>query len=263
MASATRGQRTWGFSHELQALGALWIRDFHIFQRERSRVISAIATPILWFFFLGFGFGQTISSAQLGGISYQKFIFPGVVSQAVLFGTVFNGLYIIWDRKLDVLKEVLAAPVSRTTIFFAKIAGGTTEAVLQSLIVLLIGIVVVGILPWGVPGALLVVMLLGAGFAGVGLTIGALLDSFEGFQVITTFLIFPIFFLSGALFQLKNLPWFLAYPSLVNPATYAVDALRGFLTGVHNFPFWLDFLALLIFDAVFVIIGTIAFRRMH
>lgn len=255
------------WNHEFRAVFAIWRREFKTFQREKSRVISSLATPILWILLVGTGFSATISPDELGGITYKQFLFPGVIAQAVLFGTVFYGMYIIWDKKLDVLKEILVAPVSRTSVFFGKVLGGSTESVIQGTILLAIGIAFFGVTPLGALGGLVIVLLLAIAFVSIGLFIGSFFDSMEGFQIIISFLLFPLFFLSGALFPVKSLaaesPW-LYWLIRANPATYAVDALRGLTLGPahHQFPLLLSVGVLVGFAGLMAVVGTWAFGRM-
>src|SRR5205809_1649172 len=115
---------------ELEGLYGIWLREFKVFQREKSRVISAVAQPIIWLFLLGGGIGASIDTSRIGDVDYQHFLFPGIVAMSTMFGTVFYGLYIVWDRKIDVLKEVLVAPISRITVFFGKVLGGATDALI-------------------------------------------------------------------------------------------------------------------------------------
>lgn len=256
--------RVHGWRGELQGLYALWLREVKVFQREKSRVVSALATPILWIVLVGSGFGATteFKSDTYAAFSYQEFMYPGVIAMAVLFGTVFYGLYIVWDRKLDVLKEVLVAPISRTTIFAGKVLGGSTESLIMGLILLTLGVVAFGVHPLHALGALPFVMLLAISFVSVGLFIGSFFESLEGFQVVVSFLVFPLFFLSGALYPLEGLPPWLMALTRLNPVSYAVDGLRGMLLGPHQFPYWLDFGVLLGFAAVFLVLGAWSFRRM-
>ncbi|HTD80887.1 MAG TPA: ABC transporter permease, partial [Thermoplasmata archaeon] len=111
---------------EIEGLYGIWLREFKVFQREKSRVVSAIAQPIIWLFLLGGGIGASIDTSRIGNVDYQHFLFPGIVAMSTMFGTVFYGLYIVWDRKIDVLKEILVAPISRITVFFGKVLGGAT-----------------------------------------------------------------------------------------------------------------------------------------
>lgn len=253
------------------ALYALWLREVKVFQREKSRVISAMASPILWLLLVGGGFSATTEFTvdAYAGYSYQEFMFPGVIAMAVLFGTVFYGLYIVWDRKMDVLKEVLVAPVSRITIFFGKVLGGSTESVIQGVILLVIGMVFFGVGAVNAVIALGFVLLLAIAFVAVGLFIGSFFESLEGFQVVVSFLVFPLFFLSGALYPLEGLPAWLMVLTSLNPATYAVDGLRGVLLstpgtldGPMQFSLVLDAAVLCAFAVVFLLAGAWSFRRM-
>jgi len=251
-------------SHELQAMYALWLREMKVFLREKTRIVSAIATPIVLIAAIGTGFGATTKfvDPRYAGISYETFMFPGILAMGVLFGTVFYGLNIVWDRKLDVLKEVLVAPVSRTTIFFGKVLGGSTQSIAQTAVLL-----VIGVLWWkfSAAGALLALFyaaLLAIAFVSVGLFLGSFFDSFEGFQFIVSFVTFPLFFLSGALYPLEGLPAWLSILTRLNPATYAVDGLRGALLGTFAFDPLLDAVVIGAFAGAFIVAGTWAFRRM-
>jgi ABC-2 type transport system permease protein len=247
---------------ELYAIFALWVREVLVFSREKPRVIAAIAQPLIWVGLVGTGFSSTIPASATGGVEYRAYLFGGTIAQTVLFGTVFFGMYIIWDRKQDVLKEVLVAPISRTSIFFGKVIGGATESLLQGVILLIIGMFLFGVTPLGALGALGFVVLLAVSFVSIGLTIGSFFDSFEGFQAILSFLLFPLFFLSGALFPTTNLPGWLSVLVGLNPVTYAVDGLRGATVGVHRFAYAVDVGVLLGFCLVTLAVGTWAFRRM-
>ncbi|MDD1674657.1 MAG: ABC transporter permease [Methanomicrobiales archaeon] len=256
-----------GTMSDLKGIYALWYREFKVFQRERSRVISSIINPLLWLLIIGGGLGSVIS---FGGVNYQSFIYPGVLIQSALFSAVFFGVYIVWDKKIDFLKEVLVSPMSRTSIFIGKILGGSTDTLLQSLILLILGFVfsLTGVMkglifsPVSVVIAGAFLVMTTAGLVAIGLIIGSQMESPEGFQLVVSFLIFPMFFLSGALFPIENLPGWLAPFVLLNPATYAVDGLRGALIGVNRFNIGLDFLVVTVFSLLMILIGTYAFRKM-
>jgi ABC-2 type transport system permease protein len=179
-----------------------------------------------------------------------------------MFGTVFYGLYIVWDRKIDVLKEILVAPISRITVFFGKVLGGATDALITVSILLVLGVALVGVAPVGVLSGLAVAVLLAIGMVSIGLTLGSFFESMEGFQVIVTFMVFPLFFLSAALYPLAGLDPVMASAVRANPVTYAVDAMRGVLIGQSYFPVWLDLSVVVLFDVTMVLIGAWAFRKM-
>jgi ABC-2 type transport system permease protein len=233
---------------EMEGLYALWYRELKVFLREKSRIISSLFTPLLWIVTLGTGLGSSVS---LGGINYQVFIFPGILTMTVLFSSIFFGLYIVWDKKIDFFKEVLVAPLSRLTIFAGKMLGGCTDAVIQGSLMLVFG-VFLGISYDVVTVAVLIMFML----------IGSRMESPEGFNLIVSFVIFPLFFLSGALFPIDNLPQWLRIFTILNPVTYAVDGMRGVMLGASTFPVTIDFAVILAFSAVMTVIGSIAFSRM-
>ncbi len=245
---------------ELTGLYALWLREFKVFQRERSRIASALFMPLLWLGVFGTGLGAKVSIA---GMDYRTFIFPGILSMTILFTSLFFGVYIVWDRKIDFLKEVMVAPLSRTTIFMGKVIGGMTDAFIESVVILAYGLFLG--LSYGLTSlatAYLFIILLAVGMVSLGLTIGSLMDSPEGFGMVVSFVAFPLFFLSGALFLIEDLPPWLTFLVFLDPVTYAVDGLRGTLLGVQRFPIALDLAVLAIFASSMVIIGTQAFKRM-
>jgi len=253
--------------NELKGIYALWYREFKVFLRERSRVFSSIVNPILWLLILGGGLGSAVSFEKT---NYQTFIYPGVLIQTVLFSSVFFGLYIVWDRKIDFLKEVLVAPISRTSIFIGKVIGGSTDTIIQTIILLIIGYIftssgiLVGvnfnIISIIITLAFLLVTI--SGMVSVGLIIGSQMESPEGFQLISSFLIFPMFLLSGSLFPINNLPSWLSPFVFINPITYAVDGVRGILIGNSNFNIAFDFSIITMFSIIMILIGTYAFKKM-
>ena len=251
-------------NHELQAMYALWLREMKVFLREKSRIVSSVVTPILLIGAIGTGFGATTKfvDARYAAFSYPQFMFPGILSMGVLFGTVFYGLNIVWDKRLDVLKEVLVAPVSRTTIFFGKVIGGSTQAVAQSALLLVVGVLLFRMPVWGSVVAMAFVLMLALLFVSIGLFLGSFFSSFEGFQFVVNFLVLPLFFLSGALYPIEGLPPWLSIVTRANPATYAVDGLRGALLGPHAFSYATDVAVLLGFGLAFLVAGTWAFKRM-
>ncbi|MDH7507194.1 MAG: ABC transporter permease [Candidatus Thermoplasmatota archaeon] len=252
---------------ELKGIYALWYREFKVFLRERSRVISSIVNPILWLLIIGGGLGSAVS---FGEINYQTFIYPGILIQTALFSSIFFGVYIVWDKKIDFLKEVLVAPMRRTSIFVGKIIGGSTDTLLQIIILLFIGLIfsIIGIMPdlhlniFSIIVSLAFLLVTTTGLVSIGLTLGSQMESPEGFQLIGSFVIFPLFFLSGALFPITNLPSWLAPFIFINPITYAVDGVRGIMMGISKFNIAFDFAIVCLFSIIMIIIGIYAFKKM-
>ena len=173
---------------DLKGIYALWYREFKVFQRERSRIVASIVNPVLWLLIIGGGLGSVLS---FGGVDYLTFLYPGILVQSLLFSAVFFGVYIVWDKKIDFLKEVLVSPMSRTSIFIGKILGGSTDTLLQSAILLVIGCVftATGVLS-GITFSLLSVAIscvflfvTTVGLVSIGLIIGSQMESPEGFQL--------------------------------------------------------------------------------
>jgi len=245
---------------QLLGLYALWLREVKVYSRERSRIASSIFTPILWLFVFGKGLGSSIS---ISGISYDVFIYPGILAMSTLFTSLFFGVYIVWDRKVDFLKEVLVAPLSRTTIFLGKVLGGMTDAFIQvTLLLLLAPVIGIKLHASAILLSYTAIFFLSLGIVSIGLIIGSLMDSPEGFGLVVSFVAYPLFFLSGALFPIENLPSWLSAFVYLDPVTYGVDALRQFILGEGMLPLSLNYAALILFSLLMVYLGTIAFERM-
>ncbi len=250
------------FSKVFKGIYALWYREFKVFQREYSRIISAIFLPLFWYFIFGSGIG-TIT--KMDGQEYRFFIFPGFLAMTIIFNSMFNGAYVVWDKKIDFLKEVLITPLSRTTIFFGKVLGGMTDSLLQACILLVIG-VFLGI-PFTLASLGLTLVMLFAltlGLVSLGLILGSLMESPEGFGLVASFAVYPLFLLSGALYPLKGLPAWMRVITHLDPATYAVDGLRCAILGASSssLAFLPNLLIVICFDVVFILVGAWSFNRM-
>jgi ABC-2 type transport system permease protein len=248
----------------LGRLYALWFREFRVFLRERSRLIASIFTPLLWLFVIGSGFGSSVQQHLSDGAEdYQKFIFPGIISMSIIFSSVFFGSYIIWDRKFDFLKSVMVAPVGRITIFIGKTLGGMTTSLVEVAILSVIGgLIGIHFSAVSIAQTVAITLLLSFCLTSLGLSIGSYIESLEGFQLIVSFVVFPLFFLSGALFPLSNLPGWLFILTKIDPATYAVDALRNAMLGIANYSFPIDIGVLAASAIGFGVFGGYSFGRM-
>jgi ABC-2 type transport system permease protein len=253
---------------ELGKLYAIWLREFKVFLREKSRLVASTFTPLLWLFVLGGGLGSAVSTTPVpsntSNIDYQEFIFPGIVIMSVIFSSVFFGAYIIWDRKFDFLKSVMVAPVRRSTIFLGKTFGGMTTSLIQAFILLAIGALIgINYSAESVISFVVIVLMLSFALTSLGLAIGSYMESLEGFQLIVSFVAFPIYFLSGALFPLDNIPLWLSILTSINPATYAVDALRNSMLGIPGKNLFIVNMGILFMTSIALgIAGVLSFKRM-
>jgi len=237
----------------------IWLREMIRFVRARSRIVSSLAMPVIWLIFIGVGLG---SSFSLPGMNYINFLAPGVVGMIILFTSIFSGVSVIWDRQFGFLKEILVAPVSRTSIVLGKTLGGATVALINGFLMIFISMAFGVIAPSiGIITSIIFMILAAMIFVALGIIIASRMKSMEGFQMVMSFLIMPIFFLSGGIFPIQNTPLWMQAISHIDPLTYAVDGLRGTLVGVNVFPLWIDVTALAAIAAVMITIGSYMFKK--
>jgi ABC-2 type transport system permease protein len=248
---------------ELRGIYTLWLREVKRYAREKARLISSFVQPLIWLVI--FGSGLRLTALGLSKVTYQQFIFPGIVGQTLLFTSMFMGISVIWDREFGFLKEILVAPISRISVFIGKVLGGSTDAVIQGSFVFVFSFLVsVRVSISAFLFSLPIMLLITFGMVSVGLTIASLMESLESFGVIQTFVNLPLFFLSGALFPIGNFPKWLGWISVIDPLTYGVDALRiTILQGawLPNYPLPYDILALVGFGLAMISVGTVIFGR--
>jgi ABC-2 type transport system permease protein len=252
---------------ELRGFYTLWLREVKRYLRDRTRIISSFFQPLLWLVVFGVGIGSSMGGAvTIPGLTYQQLIFPGIIGQTMLFTSMFMGISVIWDKEFGFMKEILVAPVSRMTIFIGKMVGDSTDALIQGVIVLILGLALgiqIDVVTFLM--CLPLMLLITFGLVSIGLTIASFMGSLESFGAIQSFINLPLFFLSGALFQVQSLPDWMQTIARVNPLTYGVDALRTIILGgtwQPLQPLYVNLAVVGVFDAVMIIIGTWAFTRM-
>jgi ABC-2 type transport system permease protein len=219
----------------MNAIYILWLREVKKYSRSRVQIIASLGQPLLYLLVLGFGLGPVYQKA--GGGSYLQFMAPGIVGMAVLFTSVFSGIALLWDRQFGFLKETLVAPVPRIYVMIGRTLGGATVAMLQGTLIVVVCLIA-GFRPvslLGIPLGFAFMALIAIVFAALGTSIGSRLQDMQGFQLIMNFLVLPIFFLSGALFPLNNLPKALSFVTKLDPLSYGVDGSRAALIGVSHF----------------------------
>ena len=247
----------------MRVIYILWLRQIKRFFRARSRIIGAIGQPLLFLIALGYGIGAVYARAGQG--NYIEFLVPGIMAQTVLFAAMFYGAMIMFDKQFGFLKETLVAPVSRFKIMLGGALGGATTATLQGLLVLGISLCL-GFRPhdWALlPLAIIVLGLLAVAIASFSSGIGSFVADMQGFQTINQFLVFPLYFLSGALYPLQHVPDWLRIIAEINPMSYAVDALRFILINQSHFGLTKDLLVLCAAVLVLVTFGAYRFRHIE
>jgi ABC-2 type transport system permease protein len=247
----------------VSAIYILWLRELKRYSRSRAQIIASLGQPLLYLLALGFGLGPVFEKAGQG--SYLQFVAPGVIGMSVLFSSIFSGIGLLWDRQFGFLKETLVAPVPRLHIMIGRTLGGATVAMIQGLLVIVICIVA-GFRPLhlsSLPLAVLFMALISIVFAALGTTIGSRLQNMQGFQLVMNFLVMPIYFLSGALYPLNNLPTGLVVATRIDPLTYGIDGLRGAFIGASHFGARTDAAVLSAVAAVFLALGAYSFSKIQ
>jgi ABC-2 type transport system permease protein len=241
----------------------LWQRQMKRYFRSKSRILGAIGQPILFLLALGYGIGAVYAKAGEG--NYIEFLVPGIIIQTLLFSGVFWGIQILFDKRFGFLKEMLVAPVSRLRILMGNALGGSTISLMQGVLVFVISFFL-GFRPYNwalVPVAFLIMVVLSITLTSFGAGIASMVEDFQGFQGINNFLIFPLFFLSGALYPLTSAPPWLQVLGYINPLSYAVDGLRWALINQHHFSLWIDLLAMSVTLVVAVWFAVNRFNRIQ
>lgn len=198
---------------------------------QRARLLSSLATPLLFFVLFGAGFNRLVG-LMAPGVDFVTFMYPGVLGMTVVMPAVFTGMSVVWDREFGFLREVLVAPLSRSGIVLGKVMGGASVATAEGILLLVLAPILgirLNLVDLLTIAPLL--LLLAATLSCLGLLIGSRLRSQEAFQTVMALLILPIIFLSGVFFPVDAVPGWLALLAKVNPVTYGVDAIRIVLLG--------------------------------
>jgi ABC-2 type transport system permease protein len=214
------------FRSELRAMKIVWRRDVIRFANDRIRIVTALVQPLLFLFVLGSGL-QQVSSSGTHGVDLKTFIYPGILCLAVMFTAMFSAASIVWDREFGFLREMLVAPVSRSSIVIGKCLGGATVASVQGVILIaLAGAVDVPYDPVLILGIFGLQLLLAFSITAFGVMVAARITQMQSFMGVMQMIVMPMFFLAGALYPVGNLPGWLTVLNRIDPLTYAVDPMR-------------------------------------
>jgi ABC-2 type transport system permease protein len=211
---------------ELRAIRIVWRRDLIRFVNDRIRIISSLIQPLLFLFVMGSGL-QQLSSASTHGVDLKTFIYPGILCIAVMFTAMFSAASIVWDREFGFLREMMVAPIRRSSIVIGKCLGGATVASFQGVIVIaLAGFVNVPYDPLLILGIFILQLLLAFAITAFGVMVAVRIKQMQSFMGVMQMIVMPMFFISGALFPVAGLPVWLTVLNRIDPLTYAVDPMR-------------------------------------
>jgi len=210
---------------------SLWHREVTRFLRQRSRVIGALGTPIVFWVLIGSGLGRSFrppgTTADTKAMHYLEYAFPGTLALIVLFTAIFAMISIIEDRKAGFLQAVIASPASRISIVLGKVLGSTTLALGQAALFLLLApLAGLPLTVTTVLGTMVVLFLISLGLSGLGFLIAWPMDSTQGFHAIMNLVLMPMWLLSGAFFPAGGASGWLRAIMAANPLTYGVSAIR-------------------------------------
>lgn len=240
MSTGTIGTRGAGgpetvLRDEARTTAMVWLRELIRFERTRTRILSGLIQPILFLVVMGYGMAGLVGSA--GGFDFKKFVFPGILAMSVVTTAIFSGMSIVWDREFGFLREMLVAPTSRASLALGKTAGGATVAAVQGTIMLVLApLVGVRLTPLLIVEVIGLELLMAVALTAFGVFVATHIERMEGFQVVMQMLLFPMIFLSGALFPLNKLPGWLSFITHINPLTYAVAPLRQVVFAAQHMP---------------------------
>ena len=211
---------------ELRAIRIVWRRDLIRFVNDRVRIAASLVQPFLFLFIMGSGL-QRISSAGTHGVNLKTFIYPGILCIAVMFTAMFSAASIVWDREFGFLREMMVAPVRRSSIVIGKCLGGATVACTQGIIIILVGpLVHVDYNVTLILGIFGLQLLLAYTITAFGVMIAIRIKQMQAFFGVMQMIVLPMFFISGALFPASGLPRWLEVLNRIDPLTYAVDPMR-------------------------------------
>ena len=213
-------------AHDVRAVRVVWQREMIRFFNDRLRIVTSLIQPVLFLFVLGTGL-STITAGAVHNVNFRTFMYPGALSMAVLFTAMFSAASIVWDREFGFLREMLVAPIRRSSIVIGKCLGGATVATFQGVLVIgLAGLVDVPYSPSLIIEVFAMQTLLAYTLTAFGVMVAARIKTIQSFMALTQMLIMPLFFISGAMFPVHGLPTWLTVLNRIDPLTYAIEPIR-------------------------------------
>ena len=248
----------------------LLVRDVVRFFRQPSRVLGALAQPILFWVVIGSGFAGSFRLQGAEGLGYQQFFFPGVVTMVVLFSAIFATITVIEDRNAGFLQAVLAGPGTRPAVVAGKALGSSAIALLQaSLFLLFAPLAGVSAATLDLPLLATVMVLSALGLTAMGISLAWWVKSSAGYHAVMSIVLLPMWVLSGAMFPVKGTGPVLGWVMRLNPMRFSVEGVRRALygadatlaVGTPSAVAGLEVPALLAFALFFLALATVSVSR--
>jgi ABC-2 type transport system permease protein len=208
----------------MSAMYGIVVRDLSRAFRQKSRLIAGLARPFMWLLLVGSGYNAI---ARVDGVpSYHVFIYPGLVVMAALFGAMLTAISTVYDREFGILRLMLSSPAGVPAILAGRMIAATAIGVVQGGVVLLCMPLVAPVTALQLVAAFGALVLGAAASSVLGLLVAAPLESVENFAGVINVVLFPLLFLSGALYPTAGMPAALRTVARLNPVSYAVDLVR-------------------------------------
>ncbi len=208
----------------LSTIYGIIARDLTRSIRQKGRLLGGIARPLMWLLLVGTGF-NTIARIE-GGVSYQAFVYPGIVVMGALFGAMLMAISTVYDREFGMLRLMLASPAGVPPVLLGRVLAAAIVGFLQGAVVLALAPLFVPVSPRNLAAAAAALALGSLVSSGLGLLVAARLRSVENFAGVINVVLFPLLFVSGALYPTDGMPPALRLLAWLNPVTYQVDLVR-------------------------------------
>ncbi|HEU4324904.1 MAG TPA: ABC transporter permease [Roseiflexaceae bacterium] len=247
----------------MNATITIWSKHMHKFFRNREELGGLLIQPILWVALFGLGMGALVG--QINGNDYLSFMLPGILALTALGGAAGGGMSLLDERLRGILKEYLVAPIPRLSILLGNAASTTTKALLQVVLILVLGALLgarISADPLGLLGLFVLLTLFTIGFAGLALAVAARSSSIMGYHGMLFLFNLPLLFASNALYPLEQLPGWIRAVAMLNPATYLIDASRALAFGSQpSIPIWLSLAVVTLLALAGTWLALVSFRR--
>lgn len=249
----------------------LWQKQMKKSLVHSEEIIGMLIQPILWVVLFGVGMKSLMGSVSSGdGDGYMTFILPGIVALTAVGGAIGGGSTWLNERLMGIVKEYLVAPIPRLSILMGNALSITTKVLIQSVVIMIVGVLMgakLSVNPLGWLGGFLLITGYGIGFSGVALAVASKTDSADGYHMMIFMLQLPLLFWSNSLYPLATLPTWMRVGAIVNPTTYVVTGLRAItmapaadVAAVDSIALWLCFTVIAAFAAIGMGLALKAFK---
>jgi len=230
-------------------------------RHDPTELLTRAVQPVLWLLIFGQAFSR-IRAIPTGNVNYQTFMAPGILAQSMMFISIFYGLSIIWDKDQGILQKLIAMPVPRAAFVTGKAFGAGVRAISQVIIILFLSYLLGLNIKWSLLNIIMSIftIILGAAFfSSLSMALAAIVKSRERFMGIGQVITMPLFFASNAIYPMQIMPHWLQIIAKINPLSYVVELLRGYLINGSISGASFDWLILILATVVIQVISAVLY----